>query len=422
VRFTHAFTPIPICGPARHCLLYGNWPTDHLGITNPDTETPRGADEGLPTWSAALRAAGYRLGYVGKWHMSAPRTPLDFGFHAYVPEGAYAAWRKEQGISPPPRTNGWFGEADPYITPEQSRLAWGANETIRLLEAEAERGEPFFVRWDPSEPHLPCVVPEPYASLYPPGDISPWPSFPDPLVGKPYIQAQMRRTWGVDGWTWADWQPVVARYLGTIALLDAQVGRVLDALDRLGLAENTLVIYTCDHGDTCGGHGMIDKHYILYDDVVQVPMLARWPGGASGVVSDAFVTHALDLAATFCDAAGAPTTEGFRGESLVPLLTGKTRTNGRDAAFGQYMGNQFGLYSERMVRDRRWKYVWNATAEDELYDLDTDPGEIVNRAADPAYGNELYRLRARLVEWMEQIGDPLCNHWTRPMLLEGRTI
>jgi arylsulfatase A-like enzyme len=290
-----------------------------------------------------------------------------------------------------------------------------------MLKAAAEWDGPFFVRWDPSEPHLPCVVPEPYASLYPPRDIPPWPSFPDPLAGKPYIQTQMRRTWGVNGWTWADWQPVVSRYLATVSLLDAQVGRVLDALDRLGMAENTLVVYTCDHGDTCGGHGMLDKHNIMYDDVVRVPVLARWPGTARGRVCDAFVMHGLDLAATFCDVAGVPIPDSFRGESLVPLISGATQMNGRDVAFGQYMGSQFGLYSQRMVRDHHWKYVWNPTAEDELYDLDADPGEIVNRAADPACQRELHRLRERLIVWMDQVGDPLCNQWTRPMLLEGRT-
>ncbi len=125
--------------------------------------------------------------------------------------------------------------------------------------------------WSPSEPHLPNVIPEPYASLYPPAQVPPWPSFSDPLAGKPYIQRQQRVNWGVEGWTWDQWAPTVARYLGEITLLDAQVGRLLAQLDALGLADDTVVIYTSDHGDLCGGHGMVDKHYVMYDDVMRVP-------------------------------------------------------------------------------------------------------------------------------------------------------
>ena len=105
----------------------------------------------------------------------------------------------------------------------------------------------------------------------------------------------------------------------------------------------------------------------------------------------------------------------------MPLLEGASG-NGRDDIFSVYHGNQFGLYSQRMVRDRRWKYVWNATAEDELYDLSTDPGEVHNCAADPTCAGDLDRLRHRLVVWMEETRDPLLNGWTRTQLLEGRSV
>lgn len=420
MRFTHAFCPIPLCVPSRNSLMFGQWPSQHLAIANWGTEAPRPAREGLPAFSQSLRAAGYFLGYVGEWHVHPEKDPTAYGFHEYVPEAAYDSWRAAQGIAPRPRTNRWFGEIDPFIGPESSRLAWGADHIVRMLEACARGRQPFFIRWDPSEPHLPNVVPEPYASLYPPERIPPWLSFPDPLAGKPFIQAQQRRTWGVDGWTWAEWAPIVGRYLGEITLLDAQVERILETLDRLGLSETTLVVYTADHGDLCGGHGMIDKHFVLYDDVTRVPLLMRWPGQiAPGSRCDAFVVHGIDLASTFCDVAGAPIPETFRGQSLLPLLRGAA-DNGRPDVFAMYHGNQFGLYSQRMVRDRRWKYVWNATAEDELYDLERDPGEVRNLAAMPAYRAELVRLRARLAAWMEETGDPLLNYWTRGQLIDGK--
>ena len=417
MNFTHAFCPIPLCTPERVSLLNGQWPTEHLCIANWDTEAPR-PPRPAPTFSQALRDAGYFLAYVAKWHVDQEKDPLHYGFNEYVPEGQYFKWRKDKGLPPYPRTARWFGEPDPHIRPEDSKLAWGADHIIRILESCAR---PFFIRWDPTEPHLPNVVPEPFCSMYPPSQIPPWPSFPDPLLGKPYIQAQQRRTWKLDRWTWEQWAPIVGRYLGEISLMDAQLGRILDALDRFGLAENTLVIYTTDHGDMCGGHGMIDKHFIMYDDVTRVPLMMRWPGRIPpGATCDAFLAHAIDLASTFCDVAGAPIPNTFRGKSLLPLFdSGRERPPWLSDIFSMYHGNQFGLYSQRMVRDRRWKYVWNATAEDELYDLASDPGELHNRATDPSCKADLNRLRHRLIAWMEETKDKLLNPWLKPQILEG---
>lgn len=419
MNFTHAFCPIPLCIPVRNSLIHGVWTSRHLAICNWESEAPRPAREGLPTFVESLCAAGYKLGYVGKWHVHPLKDAFDYGFHEYVPEEGYNEWRTEQGVPPRSRTEGWFGEPDPHITPEQSRLSWGASHTIQLIEQFSQNDTPFFIRWDPSEPHLPNIVPEPYASMYNPKDIMPWPSFPDPLTNKPYIQKQQRRTWQVDDWTWDNWSPIVARYLGEISLIDAQVGRILSALDELNLVNETLVIYTSDHGDMCGAHGMIDKHYVMYDDVVRVPLIMRWPDVIQAHTrQDAFVSSALDLAATFCDVSGGVIPETFGGQSLLPVMKGETANN-REDIFSMYHGNQFGLYTQRMVRDREWKYVWNATAEDELYHLPSDPGELRNLAADPLYQTEVTRLRHRLFDWMNDIRDLALNPWTEAQLLQG---
>lgn len=421
MNFTHAFTPAPICQPARASLLTGQWPSRHRLICNPGTEAGGCMADDVVTFSQVLKEAGYTLGFVGKWGVSSRRTPLDLGFSYVCFESEYRRWREAQGIPAPPATNAWFGEVDPYITPEQSRLAWGADRVIAFLREHAHKGRPFFLRWDPSEPHLPNVVPEPYASMYDPAQIEPWPSFDERFVGKPYIQRQQLVSWGIANWSWDDWRPIVQRYLGEITLLDAQIGRVLAALDELGLAEETLVVYTCDHGDMCGAHRMIDKHYVMYDDVVRVPLIARWPGRIRpGSVADAFVCTGLDLARTFCEVAGVEAPASFQGLSLIPVFEG--RANGRESIFSVYYGNQFGLYSQRMVRTRRWKYVWNPTAEDELYDLETDPAELVNRCGDPACAPQLQALRRLLVDWLEATEDPLLNGWTRRQLLEGMKI
>ncbi len=416
VNYSHAFCPAPVCTPARASLLSGLWPTQHGCIANTGTEAGRPMIEPTVTWRRLLAAAGYRLGYVGKWSVD-EAGPTAHGFHDYVPDSAYGAWRQARGIPPRPRC-GWFGGTDPHAGADQSRLAWGADETIRLLREYAAGPAPFLLRWDPPEPHLPNIVPEPFASMYRPQSIAPWPSFPDPLEAKPYIQRQQRRTWEVEGWTWPQWQPLVARYLGEVSLMDQQIGRVLEELERLGAADDTLVVFSTDHGDLCGAHGMIDKHHVMYDDVVRVPLIARWPGRlARGITCDAFVCNALDLAVTLLSVAGLTSPPSFMGQVLSGFPGDDLRR--RNDIFAMYQGSQFGLYSQRMVRDRRWKYVWNATAEDELYDLSADPGEIVNRARDGSCASELARLRRRLIEWMQSIGDPLLNGWTRRQLEGG---
>jgi arylsulfatase A-like enzyme len=209
---------------------------------------------------------------------------------------------------------------------------------------------------------------------------------------------------------------VVARYLGEVSLLDAQAGRVLAELEALGLAHDTLVVYSADHGDLCGGHGLYDKHFVMYDELMRVPLILRWPATLpSGQVCAAFVCGALDLATTFCCAAGAEPPAGFMGKDLRSVIDGSD-PDPRPDIFAAYHGNQLGLYSQRMVRDRRWKYIWNATAEDELYDLAHDPGEITNLATHPEAQAELGRLRGRMITWMEQTQDRLLNSWTRRQL------
>ena len=423
VNFRRAYTPVPVCMPARNSLMFGQWPTRHGVIANTGTEASPVERPSSPTFSQCLRDAGYSLGYVGKWQVHPIKTPLDYGFEDYIDYGEYGTWRRGQGLPPPRKWDeGWGGQTDEGVSPEQSCLGWGAERTMELIERYAHLDRPFFVRWDSREPHLPNVVPEPFASMYRPESLSPWPGFGDDFTGKPYVQAQQLRTWGVAGWSWEQWAPIVARYLGEVSLLDAQVGRLLTCLDNLGLCSNTLVVYTTDHGDMCGSHGMVDKHYVMYDDVVRVPLIMRWPEHIRpGTVCDEFVSHGLDLAATFCEVAGAAVPAAFQGQSLAALMAGG-QGNGRRDIFSMYHGNQMGLYTQRMVRDRCWKYVWNATAEDELYDLTSDPGELTNRATDGDCAETLARLRGRMVAWMEEVEDPILNWWTRRQLAEGRTV
>jgi len=231
----------------------------------------------------------------------------------------------------------------------------------------------------------------------------------------------MRASWGVEQWSWSHWAKGTANYLGMVSLIDSQVGRILDCLERNSITGETLVIYCTDHGDMNGSHGMFDKHCVMYDDIMRVPLLMRWPGVIpAGVRPTGFVSSMLDLAATMVTTAGAPLPASFAGQNLVPLARGEIP--GRADIFATYHGNQFGAFTQRMVRDAWWKYIWNATDVDELYDLQNDPGEVTNRAADPECAGELARLRRRLLDWMAETRDPLNNPWIRDQLSAGRKL
>jgi len=162
----------------------------------------------------------------------------------------------------------------------------------------------------------------------------------------------------------------------------------------------------------------------MYDELVRVPLIARWPGVAlAGAASDAMVTQALDLAATMYDAAGLPVPAACQGRSLLPILRGATPSDWRQEVIATYSGAQFGLFVQRMLRDRHWKYVWNPTDVDELYDLESDPYELTNRAPDPDCAQVLSAMRVRLYERLLAQGDPLVgNEWMRRQLLDGHKL
>ena len=410
INFSHAFSTIPICCPARASLMTGSWPSQHGCVCNPGTTIYRPARPDLPVLTDLLKTAGYRIGWIGRFHREVAGSPTDYGVDDYVPAADYNTWRKAQGI--PSVESDYFGCVDERCPPDQTRLAWQADGIIRRLNDAARDRTPFFLRWDPSEPHLPCRPTKCFADLYAPDTIPPWPSWPDPMEHKPPVQRRQRRIWNIEDWPWERWQPVVARYLAVISELDHHLGRILHRLDELGLAGNTLVIYTPDHGDFCGGHGLIDKHYAMYDDIMHVPLLIRWPDRISpGRVSDAFVSNEIDVARTLLSAAGVTPPASFVGQDLVAV--GRGDAIGRDDLLGQYFGGETGGYDARMIRDRRFKFVYNPTSIDELYDLERDPGERDNRIDDQALDAERRRLVDRLQGWMAQVGDPLFNGWVK---------
>lgn len=423
VRFETCLAPTAICSPARASLLTGLYPHGH-GILN-NIHEPDALRTDLPaetiTFPELLKRAGYRLGYVGKWHVGRS-GPESRGFEdlVSVPEdkpgsvgedviGAHPAVRDPVYARYPRGRLLVAGIDDGPISETETRR--DSDGAIALLERYATLDKPFFLSVDFEGPHHPYTPPAAFAALYDPASIPPWPNFTEDTATKPAAQRRLIEQRGVSGWSWSDWQPVVARYFGFVTFIDSEIGRVLDALARLGLESDTVVIHLADHGDMTGSHGgQFNKGPILYDEVCRIPLIVRDPRSKRRGVHRGPV-GSLALMPTILELAGVPVPDGLHVESLVPAIREPDATPADGAAFAEYHGDEWGLYSQRMIRTTDAKFVYSPHGTDELYDLATDPHERVNRVDDGAMAPRLAELRSRLLAWMVRTDDPLAL-WT----------
>ncbi|MFC7214318.1 sulfatase-like hydrolase/transferase [Saliphagus sp. GCM10025334] len=435
VRFTHAVTPISICTSARASLLTGLFPHAHGMLNNSheaDAIQPNLPPE-LPTFSELLAQSGYDLTYTGKWHVGRDQTPEDFGFeylggsdvHHDDIDDAYQEYREHRG-TPIEETDledaiythddpddGTLVAAKTPVDIEDTRAYFLAERTIEALEAHADgRDEsagdgrsPFFHRADFYGPHHPYVVPEPYASMYDPEDLEPWDTYAETYAGKPAVHEQFLHYRGVEDFDWDTWAEAVAKYFGFVTLIDHQTGRILEALEELGLAEETVVVHASDHGDFTGSHRQFNKGPLMYDETYHIPLQIRWSGVTDPGTTRDEPVHLHDLAATFLEIGGLEVPESFHSRSLAPLLAGENPA-WPDSTFSQYHGEEFGLYTQRMVRTREHKFVYNGPDRNELYDLEADPAELQNLVDHPAYADVRDAMADRLEEWMERTEDP----------------
>lgn len=425
-NFGAAYTPIPLCTPARQSLLTGRRPESNGGLWNYDMGPfTRSLDPSTYSWPRELTRNGYRTQYVGKWHVHPDHDPTSYGYEQYVPLESYDEWRGKQ-YPGKPMVEDWFGGIDTVPTAD-SRTHWLADRTIDFIREAAFSGAPWHARLDLLEPHLPCQPVREFADRYPADSIPQWRDFDDPLIGKPYIQRQQLVTWGVEDYAWEDWAPIVARYYAIVEQLDDAIGTILMSLDELGVAEETLVIYTTDHGDMGGSHRMMDKHFVMYDNVVRVPLIMRWPARIpAGTTVDAFAYNTLDLAPTISAITGIAQPEFPHGATLIteaPGLAPSQAVLAREHVVATYNGQQFGLFTQRMIRTRAWKYVWNPTDVDELYNLERDPEEFVNCINDPDCAGTLAELRESLYKQLVVDGDTIVTtDWMVRQLREGRKL
>lgn len=446
-RFAEAFTPTAICTPARASLLTGAAPFRHRLLANYERNVGYIEDlaEGQFTFAEALREAGYQLGLIGKWHGGVRRSAADYGFqgpqlqgwHNPVEHPDYLAYLRERGLPPyaigekirgttPNGSEGNLLAARLHQPLEATFEHYLAERSIEMLERFAAGDQagaggdgggpaPFFLATHFFGPHLPYILPERFFDLYDPDRVVLPESVAETFENKPPVQKNYSALWTYDTLPEPVSRKLVAAYWGYITMIDLEVGRILEALERLGLMDSTAIVFTADHGEFTGAHRLHDKGPAMYDEIYRIPALARVPGCPPGQVRHELVSL-TDFTATILQLAGLDTAPAVDSRSLVPLVAGE-HPRWPETILCEYHGHHF-PYPQRMLRTRTHKLVVNPESVNELYDLDADPAELVNRIDDPAY---LPTRRALMKELYHQLRDRGDNfyHWMTPMFEIG---
>ena len=440
IVFHRAYTACPLCGPARRTMLTGLFPHTHGELKN-DTNHPYNREVYLDI----LAANGYKNYYYGKWH-AGPGTAYDhhcegFSYPSYnnpYTKPEYREYLDRRGLPVAEilmernfwqeneerragglyrQTRDWCNEhatgimQTPAETHEAFFLANLACDRLREL-ADSRNNEPFALRVDFWGPHQPYFPTQQFADMYNPEEIPEYGSFRDDLKGKPEIYRSEgnfplhkdRKLIIPNPLPWSEWQKVLARCYAQITMIDAAGGLILDTLDELGLAENTFVVWTTDHGDAVACHGgHFDKRSYMPEEMVRIPMAIRFPGRIPPGQRSHHLVSNLDIAPTLLDAGGTSFGDAVHGSSLLPICAGEN-AEWRDDLMCETHGHGENHIGRLVITDRH-KYVANKGQMDELYDLQGDPYEMRNLMDAPEYSDILSDLKARLLEWQHRTKD-----------------
>lgn len=460
IRYQHAFTPYPVCVPARVALWTGRWPHLTGSRTNGVYLQP-----GEIHLAQLLRDAGYATGLIGKNHCF---TEPDIArcFDTYYPAGhmgpaddggdpdvaAARRWvrQMEDGAGGRVRLAGASGGkayaagVSPY--PVEKHGTWRiGNEADAFIrrhhqqqnqqQQNPRQSQPFCAWVSIPDPHTPYQVSEPYAALYPPETLDLPPAEPPGYPGKPERVRHFAGLLGAPQVSDDHLRHVLSIYYGMVTLIDEVVGRLLRTLDELGLRQDTIVVFTADHGDYMTQHRLVRKGASLYDSLVHIPLLVSYPAHVpAGKTSDHLVSL-LDLFPTFTELMDLPLPPGRSGRPL-PVAAGGTPRDAifaetgveaapataaqADAAlerFAQERGRPhpapWQLMANgklKMVRTLHWKYVHaphGPLTECELYDLTSDPHELTNLVDRPEHRERVTDFQRRLLDWCITTEDTL---------------
>jgi choline-sulfatase len=285
-----------------------------------------------------------------------------------------------------------------FDDPEDEFEAFVARESCRFLQRYGKSDEPFLLVTSFLRPHPPLHPPRSWADRYPVDGIE-LPPVGDAASYPQWIQKRISQFQSLDP---ARRREYSAGYRGNLAYVDTCIGEVYQTLEQLGLADDTIVIYTADHGELDGDHGLYEK-FCFFDPSVGVPLIVSQPGRfPQGVTSEALVEY-FAIFPTIADLTGVPAPHGIEARSFASLVR-DPNGKGPEAQFSEY-----NLRSDRdhyMVRTKRYKYNYNHNDIAELYDLEADPGEKVNVASRPSYARQRAEMHDRLMAWYNPANNP----------------
>ncbi len=385
-----------LCAPSRAMLMTGRplFSLHETGDVIPDTHV---------TMPEFLSDHGYQTYATGKWHNDRESFARSFTAAGSIFFGGMH-WPGEGGHEAPlvdsfDSTGAYPREARRQVNTYSSTLF--ANDAISFIENAGET--PFFAHISFTSPHDPRTPPSPFDTWYAPDSVSLPPNY---LPEHPFDNGILRvrdemlrehpRTERIA-------REELALYYGMISEVDAQIGRILDVLERAGLREHTLVVLAGDNGLAVGSHGLLGKQN-LYEHSVRVPLIIAGPGIPAGQVLDPLV-YIFDIFPTVADYLGLAAPGTVEGQSLLPALSGGTSGADRDAAFYAFR------YEQRAVRTSDdWKLIrYNVEGQlrDQLFNLADDPHETRNLAGDPAHADKVTELKQLLLEQSGRYTDPL---------------
>ena len=306
------------------------------------------------------------------------------------------------------------------LPPDATFEAFLAEEAIGWLRrygAEwSEAGRPFFLATHFFGPHLPYLLPAEYLEMYSPEQVDLPVSVAETFANKPPVQRRYSEHWAYDTLSEDTWRWLIAAYWGYVSHIDVQIGRILETLTELGLADSTCIAFSADHGEFTGAHRLHDKGPAMYDDIYRIPGILRVPGGVPGRRERRF-TSLLDFTATILDIAGLAPDPQADGQSLLGLARGQEPAGWRQEITAEFHGHHF-PYPQRMIRTETMKLIVNPESINELYDLSVDPAELINRYKQPNYVEVRDRLMRELYLTLVARGDNF-HHWMATMYPVG---
>lgn len=392
--FHQTFANTPVCCPARATILTGTY-TSRNGMVANDLRLK----EALATVADIYQQNGYRTGFIGKWHLDGgPRMP------GFVPPGprrhGFQFWAANE-CNHNYFYNWYFRDENVPIVTEKYEPEFWTDLAIEFLEKSPD--EPFFLMLAPGAPHDPYLAPEKYLDMYDAQKLT------------------MEPNW-VEGISGAGRQEI-AGYYAAVTAVDDQVGRLLRRLHELKLEENTIVLFSSDHGNMLGSQGKILKRK-PWEESIRVPGIMRYPRVISaGRKTNALFSH-VDFAPTLLSLCGLPIPAEMQGTNLSPVVVGKAESGPASVLF-QIFGPYHGDGTEgawRGVRTERFMYARSKSGPWLLYDLHKDPHELQNLVNDTAYSTELQELEKKLLGWMSRVGDSWDLDWTAPVEDDERLV